>query len=52
MVRTSEISPYLDPITTRIWLKLSLRRPFRCLNCDERFYDLRFKRRAGEKNAA
>ena len=51
MVRTSAISPYLDPFSVRLWLKLSLQRPFRCLDCDERFYALRFKRRA-EKSAA
>ncbi len=51
MVRTSEFSPYLDRFSTRIWLALSLRRPFRCLECDERFYDLRFKRRT-QKSAA
>ena len=51
MVRTSEISPYLDTFSIRLWLKLSLQRPFRCLDCDERFYALRFKRRA-EKSAA
>jgi len=52
MVRRSEITRFLDPISTRIWLRLSLRRPFRCLECDERFYDLRFRRRAGQKSAA
>jgi hypothetical protein len=46
MVRTSEMSRYMDPLSTRIWLTLSLQRPFRCLECDERFYDLRFKKRA------
>jgi hypothetical protein len=29
----------------RIWLTVTLQRPYRCLDCDERFFDLRFKKR-------
>jgi len=51
MVRTSELNPYMDPISTRIWLTVSLQRPFRCLDCDERFYALRFKKRRAESKS-
>ncbi len=51
-VRTSETNPYLDRLSKRLFLKLSFRRPYRCLDCDERFYDLRFKRRLEPSQAA
>jgi DNA-directed RNA polymerase subunit RPC12/RpoP len=35
----------MDPISTRMWMKVSLQRPYRCMDCDARFIDLRFKRR-------
>jgi len=44
-VRTSEVHPWMDPISTRLWMKVSLRRPYRCMDCDTRFFDSRFKRR-------
>ncbi len=47
-VRTSAIHRWEDSMGKRVWLKLSLQKPFRCMDCDERFFDLRFKRRAAE----
>jgi DNA-directed RNA polymerase subunit RPC12/RpoP len=44
-VRTSHVHPWSEPVSKRIWLKITLRKPYRCLDCDERYFDLRFKRR-------
>src|SRR4051812_43387485 len=37
------IRPWVEGRLFRTWLFLSLRRPFLCRDCDERFYDFRFK---------
>jgi DNA-directed RNA polymerase subunit RPC12/RpoP len=51
-VRTSEVHPWMDSIRTRIWMKLSFQRPYRCMDCDERFIDSRFKRKAEDLGRA
>jgi DNA-directed RNA polymerase subunit RPC12/RpoP len=45
MVRNSAFTSYLDRFPGRLWLMLSLKRPYRCMDCDERFYALRFKKK-------
>lgn len=42
---TGLIRPWVEGPLLRTWLFLSLRRPFLCRDCDERFYDFRFKAR-------
>src|SRR4051794_12017094 len=42
-LRPGLIRPWVEGRLFRTWLFLSLRRPFLCRDCDERFYDFRFK---------
>ena len=42
---TGLIRPWVEGPLFRSWLFPSLRRPFLCRDCDERFYDFRFKAR-------
>src|SRR3954469_22799487 len=42
-LRAGYIRPWVEGRLFRTWLFLSLRRPFLCRDCDERFYDFRFK---------
>ena len=44
-VRSSQVHPWSESMGKRIWLTVTLQRPYRCLDCDERFFDLRFKKR-------
>ncbi len=44
-VRKSEVNRWYDNVGTRVALTVTLRRPYRCLSCDYRFYDWRFARR-------
>jgi hypothetical protein len=44
-LRPGFIRPWVEGHIFRTWLFLSLRRPFLCRDCDERFYDFRFKAR-------
>jgi DNA-directed RNA polymerase subunit RPC12/RpoP len=44
-VRNSHIHPWSEKVGKRLWLKVTMQRPYRCLDCDKRFFDLRFKRR-------
>ena len=44
-LRPGLIRSWVEGRLFRTWLFLSLRRPFLCRDCDERFYDFRFKAR-------
>jgi hypothetical protein len=45
-LRPGFIRSWVEGPIFRTWLFLSLRRPFLCRDCDERFYDFRFKARS------
>ncbi len=45
-VRTSHLHPWSETVGKRMWVTITLQRPYRCLDCDERFFDSRFKKRA------
>ena len=44
-MRSSQIHPWSETIGKRLWLRITLQGAYRCLDCDERFFDLRFKKR-------
>jgi transposase-like protein len=44
-LRPGYIRSWVEGPLFRTWLFVSLRRPFLCRDCDERFYDFRFKAR-------